>query len=363
MKALDGEFDEDLRGAFFNMAYSPFVILNKDLNFVDINQAGLTAIKITREDFIGKNLLEFFPYLKDTERYQQYKNVLVTGEAIGYDQISFHTDKGVLKFMIRAFKIGNFIGMSTLDVTGLTNTIDQLKSTKENLQLVNHNLKRKNQELEEFSYVAAHDLRAPLTNIHSLLDMLEAENAIADNSKPVFDKVQEVAKQMCDKIRALNAVIALKTNNDTKKETVNFSEIIDRIKVNQSEEIISSRTIIKEDFTRTPSILYNQIQVESIMQNLISNAVKYKHQNRKPVIFIKTKLVKGKTVMTIKDNGIGFDQSTPPEKIFGLFKRMHTHVNGLGVGLYVTHSIITNNGGEISVKSEINKGTEFKIIF
>ena len=363
MAAVEGEFDRDLRGAFFNMAYSPFVILNKDLNFVDINQAALTAIKIKREDFIGRNLLDFFPYLKENERYQLYKDVLVTGKPIGFDEVSFHTDAGVLKFMIKAFKIGDYLGMSTLNVTNLTNTIDQLKTTKLNLQTVNDNLKRKNQELEEFSYVAAHDLRSPLTNIHSLLDMLQNENAISEAGMPVFDKVQQVAKQMCDKLRALNSVIALKTKSDDKKELLSFSKIIEKIKVNYSDEIVQSRTIIKEDFARAPDINYNVIQLESILQNLVSNAIKFRNPNRKPVILIKTALVKERLVLSVKDNGLGFEQTTDPNKIFGLFKRMHTHVEGLGVGLYVTNSIIANNGGAIRVTSEINKGTEFKITF
>ncbi|WP_165749773.1 PAS domain-containing sensor histidine kinase [Cellulophaga sp. Z1A5H] len=363
MAKIDGEYDKELRGAFFNMAYSPFVILNKDLNFVDINQAALNTIKIKREDFIGRNLLDFFPYLKENERYQLYKNVLVTGKSIGLDEVSFHTDDGVLKFMIKAFKIGDYLGMSTLDVTNLTNTIDQLKTTKVNLQTVNDNLKRKNQELEEFSYVAAHDLRSPLTNIHSLLDMLQSDNSISEKGMPVFEKVQQVAKQMCDKLRALNSVIALKTTLDDKIEIINFSAIVSKVKSIHIEEIVQTRTIIKEDFVHAPTIDYNLKQMESILQNLISNAIKYRNPNRKSVIFIKTSLVQGKLVLTVKDNGLGFDKTTPPEKIFGLFKRMHTHVEGLGVGLYVTHSMITNNGGEISVKSELNKGTEFKIIF
>ncbi|WP_158973683.1 ATP-binding protein [Cellulophaga sp. L1A9] len=363
MVAIEGEYNKEIRSAFFNMAYSPFVILNKDLNFVDVNEAGLKAIKIKREDFIGRNLLDFFPYLKDTERYQMYKDVLLTGEAMGFDELTFHTDKGMLKFMIKAFKIGDYLGMSTLDVTSLTSNIDQLKATKLNLQTVNDNLKRKNQELEEFSYVAAHDLRSPLTNIHSLLDMLQSENAISQEGLPVFEKVQEVAMQMCNKLRALNSVIALKTNMEDKKEVVNFSSIIGKVKVDNSEEIVQSRTIIKEDFVRAPSIIYNLKQIESILQNLISNSIKYRNPNRKPVIIIKTSIIDGKTVLTIKDNGIGFDKDTDPEKIFGLFKRMHSHVEGLGVGLYITNSIITNNGGEITTKSELNKGTQFKIIF
>ncbi|QWX82703.1 PAS domain-containing protein [Cellulophaga sp. HaHaR_3_176] len=355
--------ENDLKGAFFDMAHSPFVILNKDLVFIDTNQAAISTLNVKREDFIGKSMLELFPYLSGTEKYSAYQKVIETGEPIGLDEVFIHTDKGIFKFIIRAFKIGEGLGITTLDVTNLMNSIEQLKSTQTNLEKVNKNLKQKNQELEEFSYVAAHDLRAPLTNLHSLLDMLEAQNAISEIGKPIFKKVQYVGNQMCDKLKALNNVIALKSSLGKRKEEISFSAIINKIKVTHSEEILNSRTIIKEDFSSCPTILYDPIQFESILHNLISNSIKYKHPKRKPVIYIKTKIVNGKKTLTIKDNGIGFDEDINPNKIFGLFKRMHTHVDGLGVGLYIIHSIINNNGGGIKVNSKINKGTEFKINF
>ncbi len=354
-------FNNELRGAFFDMAYSPFVILDENLDFIDMNKAAEVTVNIKREDFLGKNILDFFPYLKVNERYQMYKNVLITGEPIGFDEISFHTDNGIYKFMIKAFKIGNYLGMTTLNVTNLTNTIDQLKSTKVNLLNTNKTLERKNKELEEFSYVTSHDLRAPLTNIGSLLMMLDETNGITDEGKPIFEKVVSVGKLMCEKLKALNNVIALKSTLDNEKKEIEFSEVLKKVKLNQSEKIINNRAIIKEDFSNATSVNYNGIQIESIIQNLISNAIKYKHPRRKPVIYIKTKEVDGRIELTVKDNGIGLDKSIDKDKIFRLFKRMHTHVEGLGVGLYITHFIITNNGGQIEVQSEINKGTEFKI--
>jgi PAS domain S-box-containing protein len=355
------EFNNELRGAFFDMAYSPFVILDENLDFIDMNKAAETTVNIKREDFLGKNILDFFPYLKLNERYEMYKNVLTTGKPIGFDEVSFHTDNGIYKFMIRAFKIGNHLGMTTLNVTGLTNTIDQLKSTKVNLLNANKTLQIKNKELEEFSYVTSHDLRAPLTNIGSLLMMLEEMNGITEEGKPIFEKVVSVGKLMCEKLKALNSVIALKSTLDTEKKKIEFSEVLKKIKLNLSENIIANRAIIKEDFSNATVVNYNAIQIESIIQNLISNAIKYKHLKRKPVIYIKTKEVAGRTELIVKDNGVGLDESIDKDKIFGLFKRMHTHVEGLGVGLYITHFIITNNGGQIEVSSEVNKGTEFKI--
>lgn len=355
--------NQNLRGAFFDTAYSPFVILDQELFFIDINQAAAKILKTNRQLFVGKHLLEVFPNLIGTAYYQSCKKVIQTGISTGFDQVAFHTDKGIFKFNLKIFKIDNGIGISTLDITHMSNAIDKLKATQANLQSVNKNLQRKNKALEDLSYITAHDLKAPLANLRSLFDMMLSENAITDSGKYLFEKVEMVTKAMTDKLNALNKVIGLKAHADRAKEKLHFSMIVEKVKAMHSQEIIKNRIIIKEDYSKCNEITYDPIQFESVLHNLISNAIKYRHDRRRPQICLKTDKIQNKIVLTIKDNGVGFDKDTAPDKIFGLFKRMHTHVEGLGVGLYMTHSIISNNGGHIEVASETNKGTEFKIYF
>ncbi|WP_405381329.1 ATP-binding protein [Maribacter sp. LLG6340-A2] len=356
------EIDNDIKGAFFENAHSPFVILDRDMNFVGVNQAGVKTLGINKENFIGKNLLDIFPYLEGTQRYDAYKNVIETGNPIGFDELLFKGANVEFKFMVRAFKIDEYLGVSTLDVTSLVKTIAKLKSTQTSLKDVNQNLKRKNQELKDFSYVAAHDLRAPLTNLKSLLEMVMSTEHESPETVPLVEKMQVVTKVMCDKIRALNQVLSIKSNLSEQTEEMIFADVIGKIKLSHSQEIIESRSIIKEDFSSCPSIDYNPVQLESILQNLMSNALKYRHPKRKLSIRISTKKVNGKTTLIFKDNGLGFDQSLA-DKIFLLFKRMHTHVDGLGIGLYIMNSIVSENGGNIDVRSQKNKGTEFRIQF
>ena len=362
MKSSKAEINNDLKGVFFENVHSPFVILNRDMDFVDINQAAVATLGVNKENFIGKNILDIFPYLEGTDRFYSYKNVIETGISIGFDELLFQGENVEYRFMSRAFKIGDYLGVSTLDVTKVIGSKEKLKKKQALLTEVNENLKRKNQELEDFSYVAAHDLRAPLTNLNSLLGMVIESNPNSDEFKPIVEKMQLVAKVMCDKIRALNEVIAIKSNFSDNKEELVISEVIGNIKLSHSEEIIKGRTIIKEDFSSCTKIDYNSFQLESILHHLMSNALKYRHPGRKLSIKIVTKKINGKMQLSFKDNGIGFDQNLA-YKIFRLFKRMHTHVEGLGIGLYIIHSIINENGGKINVKSQVNKGTEFIIQF
>ena len=356
------EINSELKSAFFENAYSPFVILDNQMNFVDVNNASIVTLGIKRPDIIGKNLLEIFPHLTGTTRYKSYKEVFKTGIPVGYDQLSFNLNNVEYKWMVRAFKIGDYLGISTRDISSLSRTIDELKDTQDSLKKVNDNLKKSNKELEEFSYVAAHDLRAPLTNLKSLFEMFMKAGPVSEDLSPIVDRMKKVTKVMCDKVRALNHVIAVKSNFNGNHENVVFTDVVAKIKASLSEDIINSRAIIEADFSSCPMINYCPVQMESILQNLMSNALKYKHPNRKPIIKIRTKKIDDKIFLTFKDNGLGFDQ-TVANKIFGLFKRMHTHVEGLGIGLYIIHSIITEKEGRIEVKSQVNKGTEFNIQF
>lgn len=361
---IEGDFEIncELKSAFFENAYSPFVILDRDMNFVDVNQASVDTIGIEKENFIGKNILDIFPYLEGTERYEAYKNVIDTGVPIGFDELLFKGEFTEVTFMSRAFKIGDYLGITTLDVTNVIDTVQKLKSTKTSLIEVNENLKKKNQELEDFSYVAAHDLRAPLTNLKSLLRMALESNISSNEVMPIVEKMNVVTKVMCDKITALNMVIAIKSNFGAPKIELGFSEVVSKLKASYSKEIIEGRTIIKEDYSGCSSINYNKVQLESVLQALMSNALNYRHPKRKLSIKIETKQVDGKVQLSFKDNGLGFDQEFA-DKIFVLFKRLHTHVDGLGVALYIMKTIISENGGSIDVKSQVNKGTEFTVIF
>ncbi|WP_299320241.1 PAS domain-containing sensor histidine kinase [uncultured Maribacter sp.] len=362
MNVNDFEINCELKSAFFENAYSPFVILDRDMNFVDVNQASVDTIGIEKENFIGKNMLDIFPYLEGTERYDAYKNVIDTGVPLGYDELLFKGEFTDLTFMSRAFKIGDYLGITTLDITNVIDTVQKLKSTKTSLIEVNENLKKKNQELEDFSYVAAHDLRAPLTNLKSLLRMALETNISANEVMPIVEKMNVVTKVMCDKITALNMVIATKSNFGAPKIEIEFSEVVSKLKASYSKEIIECRTIIKEDYSACPSINYNKLQLETVLQTLMSNALKYRHPKRKLSIKIETKEVNGKVQLSFKDNGLGFDQEFS-DKIFALLKRLHTHVDGLGVALYIMKIIISENDGAIDVKSQVNKGTEFIVIF
>ncbi|WP_299518447.1 ATP-binding protein, partial [uncultured Flavobacterium sp.] len=120
---------------------------------------------------------------------------------------------------------------------------------------------------------------------------------------------------------------------------------------------------LKIDFKEVDQFFSLKVYMHSIFYNLISNSIKYSMADVQTVIEISSKIEKGKVILVFKDNGLGFDMTTKGNKVFGLYKRFHSHVEGKGVGLFMVKTQVEAIGGIITVASEVNKGTEFTIVF
>ena len=351
----------ELREVFFDMAHSPFIIFDEGLCFAEANEMTLDALQTNATTLIGKHLTELFPGVEHTNRYQTYLNVIKTGEAASIENVELTFGSKLYIFNIKAFRVGKGLGLSLLDNTKLVHTINQLEDTKRHLEKVNLKLKDRNKELQELSFVASHDLKAPVANLISLCSFIEEECGGKKEVPQLFSKMKLVIDLMNKKINAMNDIVVLKTNLKASKSILYFEDILEEIKSENSEEIQNTKTEIYADFSACPQVLYNNIQLHSVMTNLVTNAIRFAHPDRAPFIQIKTSTKNGRTLLSIEDNGLGFNDAVDRNKIFGLFKKMHSHTEGLGVGLYIVDSIIHSQGGSIEVKSKKNTGTIFKL--
>ncbi len=120
---------------------------------------------------------------------------------------------------------------------------------------------------------------------------------------------------------------------------------------------------INVNFDDSEDVEFNRSYLESILLNLLTNAIKYSSPNRQPAINVYTKKEKDNTKLYFSDNGLGIDLKRHKDKIFGLYQRFHDHADSKGLGLYMVNSQIRVMGGEIEVVSEIDKGTTFILTF
>mgnify|MGYP003633582072 FL=1 len=222
-------------------------------------------------------------------------------------------------------------------------------------------LELKTKELEEFAYVAAHDLKAPITNLNVLSEMIDADRLSSQADIQLFSKLKNNIEQISKTIFTLNEVINFKTTLKDKKEHLLFEKVFKEVAQSLTEQLNSTNTMLSVDFSECTAIEYPPLHLKSVLQNLLTNAVKYKRPNKLLKIEVRTNMVNGSVCLTMKDNGLGFDVEKYGRKVFGLFKRLHTHVEGKGVGMYIVKSIVEAHGGSIDVKSKPNKGTLFTV--
>jgi light-regulated signal transduction histidine kinase (bacteriophytochrome) len=278
---------------------------------------------------------------------KEYKAVLNGGNPFMSEDVSQSKKFGSKQFSVRASVTTEGLAIVTRDITALKKTEWQLLKT--------------NQRLEELAYVAAHEMKAPLTNLQSLIQLIDEADGIKKESKGLFDKVITSIDIMRDTVYALNEAIAIQESHLPNNEHLKFRKVFNTVTESLAAQIKEAKVKIRADFSRAPDIFYPQLYLQSILQNLISNSIKYRHPNKVPLIEIKTLEKDDGYYLIIEDNGLGMDLDNSTDNIFRLFKRMHTHIEGKGVGLYIVNSLVESHGGNIEVKSKIDKGTTFKI--
>ena len=221
-------------------------------------------------------------------------------------------------------------------------------------------LKRYNTELEQFAYVATHDLRAPIINLNGMIDIFKKRGLVNRENQRIVERIDSSIDRINTTLNDLIHVVAYrKTLQEDVREVV-LDEVFRDIENDIKAQIREVRAIITTDFKNAPKITYIPGHLRSILQNLITNALKYHSEDRKPVISIQSEWVNDYLYLKVKDNGIGIDE-TQKEKVFGLFQRLTNQASGKGMGLYITKSLVESMGGHIDFTSNPNMGTEFMV--
>lgn len=239
---------------------------------------------------------------------------------------------------------------------------EEKEKIKEREQLIRE-LTQNNNDLKQFSYITSHNLRAPLSNLTGLLNLVDDIEIKDEELKEIIDGFATSTQLLNETINDLVKVVIIKDNPSIKKEIVPIKEIFENV-FNQLSFLISlHKPILKIELDDVAISNMNKSYLESIFLNLLTNSIKYKSPNRQLKITVTSKTVNNKVILTFKDNGIGIDLERNKHKIFGLYQRFHNHPDSKGLGLYLVKSQVETMGGTITVDSTVDKGTTFTITF
>ncbi len=218
-------------------------------------------------------------------------------------------------------------------------------------------LERVNEGLRQFAYVTSHDLKTPLRNIATYLQLLKRKNQLDSESIEMVDSAVKSVKQLNQLITDIFLYTTTDFKND-KDEAVDLNKILVQVKEDTSSLFTeqNAQLLISDNL---PSVKMNATQALQVFSNLIGNAVKY-NKSETPVVKLSYKEEDGHYTFTVTDNGIGIEEKYK-NQIFEIFKRLHTkeEYEGTGIGLAMCKKIIESHGGNIHVESTPGKGSSF----
>ncbi|RZJ66153.1 MAG: PAS domain S-box protein [Flavobacterium sp.] len=236
---------------------------------------------------------------------------------------------------------------------------------KESEEKLNESLKlviEQNKRLQNFSYIVSHNLRSHTSNIQSIAALMESMESESER-KHMLNMLRTVSGSLNETMTNLNEVVNIQTNISLVSENLNLKQYIDNTLAVLSEQIVTKKAIIDVNVSDDVEILFNAAYLESILLNLVSNAIRYSSAERQPEIDIEWIGKNGVKSLKISDNGIGIDLKKYGDKIFGMYKTFSNNPDSRGIGLFITKNQIDAMGGTISVESEPGKGTNFVITF
>src|SRR3989337_1680053 len=235
---------------------------------------------------------------------------------------------------------------------------DALNQANMDLRKHAEELKRSNSELEQFAYVASHDLQEPLRMVASFTQLLSRryKDILDDNAKEFISFAVDGANRMQRLINDLLSYSRIQTKERAFNET-DCEEILGQVRANLHESIEKNGAMITND--PLPAVFVDQTQMLQLFQNLIDNAIKFSGKGP-PRVHLSAENKGGEWLFTVRDNGIGIDPQFN-KRIFMIFQRLHSREEypGTGIGLAICKRIVERHGGEIWVESEHEKGSTF----
>ncbi|MFD2786188.1 PAS domain-containing protein [Hymenobacter rubripertinctus] len=330
----------------------------------------------TPEQVRGKPLYEALPEVRDQGFKELLDQVVASGEAFTAQEVPAQLPRAgqlatvYLNFVYQPLRdvqgrIDSVAAVAT-DVTAQVLARQQLAQANTELTATNEQLNRTNTDLDNFVYTASHDLKQPITNLEGLLTALREEldlpSAQADID-PLLDLMQGAVERFQRTIAQLTDIAKLQAAHDDQPPTeVDLAALVADVCLDLRPQFRATGAGLTVEVTECPTLAFAEKNLRSIVFNLLSNALKYQHPDRVPRLGLRCYLGEAFAVLEVQDNGLGLDPDQQ-KKLFGLFRRLHVHVEGSGIGLYMVKKIIENAGGRIEVDSQPEIGSTFRLYF
>lgn len=306
------------------------------------------------EEMMGLPIAEIFAPEERDQLKKHVQDALEKGDKV-FESTHLHKDGSYIQGLTHLSVYKDSDG-KVLYCAATFQEISDLKSAEDNLKKLAAELDRSNKELEQFAYIASHDLQEPLRVITMYLELL-AKRYKGKFGKEADEFIEYARIGADDSIKMVRSLLEFARIGSQGKpfQPANFEDILKRALVNLELTILENGARVTHD--PLPIVMADNMQMVRLIQNLISNAIKY-HGEKPPQIHISAKKKYKDWVFEVRDNGIGIAPEYQ-ERIFGIFQRLHSRSQGAGIGLAICKKIVERHGGKIWVESQPTLGATF----
>ncbi|MGB9204965.1 MAG: ATP-binding protein, partial [Terriglobales bacterium] len=345
----------------------PLVTISREGKITDVNRAAETVTGGSRGRLIGSDFSDYFT--QPEKARQGYEQVFASGSVRDYPLAIRHLSGKVTDVLYNATVFRNETG-EIEGVFAAARDITERKRAEEEVRRLNDELEQRviqrtaeleaaNQELEAFTYSVSHDLRAPLRHISGFSKILTEEygSSLAPGAQHHLQRIQDGTRRMgllVDDLLNLGRI----GRHEVRLQITGLNAVVDEVIAELKPECAGRQVEWKVD--NLPFVECDPALVKQVLQNLLSNALKFTRPRSLAVVEIGQETQAGTPVVFVRDNGVGFNMKYA-DKLFGVFQRLHRpeDFEGTGVGLATVQRIVQKHGGRIWAEAELDKGATF----
>ncbi|MEM9077999.1 MAG: PAS domain-containing protein [Bacteroidota bacterium] len=337
-------------------------IKDKDSRKILVNKAECDYLNLSPNELIGKTDFDLYDdKVAKTSRDEDLEVMRSLKPMLGEETINVRRDGSVTHFLTSKIPLLDLEGKA-YGLIGMSMDITTLKQKEEQLRNLINVTAIQNKKLINFAHIVSHNLRSHSANFSMLLDFLIKEKEPKEKER-ILGMLSSASDNLLDTLENLNEVVDISTNVNLDKKSLSLIDSIERVGQNLSAFLEKNKVEVVNTIDESLRVMSVPAYLESIILNLMTNSVKYRHPLRTPKITLAATKQENGVTLSVTDNGLGIDLERYGDKIFGMYKTFHNNKDARGLGLYIIKNQIEAMDGYIAVESSVNKGSVFKVFF
>ena len=347
------ERQKELFRQTFEFAPNGMALISLEGKWLQVNQQVCAMLGYTKEE-LSEITFQDITHPEDLDLDMKLLEALVQGRTESYqmEKRYFNKNREMVWVLLS-------VSMMKDDAGNPLHFVSQLTDITEKKLLLETTLAQ-NKRLLNFAHIVSHNLRSHTSNFSMLISMMKLENPklLEDDFFPLLvqssDNLQETLSYLTD-------IVVMQNEVRENIEPLNLYEYIEKSYLSIRSQIDATQAKITNKVSKDVEVKAIPAYLESILLNFLTNSIKYRSDERKPIISIESEENLYFVCFSIKDNGLGIDLNRHGKKLFGMYKTFHEREDARGIGLFIAKNQIEALGGKVEVESEVNKGTTFKI--